>query len=214
MYRLFILLPFLSMLAGCSWREFVTGAPKPQISYVKLTGSDKEPVDKIYVWNPDTSAAYIYPTNNSQINAANGDSVTAYIVNYSAGKACIYGADVFKTIDSEFDSSATIKAINDIDGLDASTKGKLIENVTKISEKDEAAAYLSVAMFNLCMIGANQNIKDDQMAELIEVALEQARIVAETKAAVKIAEAEADKAKAEADKAKAEAEKAKAEDQK
>ena len=112
--------------------------------------------DRIYVWNPNTTAAYIK----------------------DSGEFCISTADVYKTRNTEFDAALKAGAINEISNLDASTKLKLLEQVTKLSEKDAAGTFLSVALFNICMISSNQKLTAEQTEELITNAINKAAGIA------------------------------------
>lgn len=156
--KLLYILAIPIFTSGCAtsvW-EAKYGREKPQISFVMPENNIK---DRIYVWNPNTTAAYIKET----------------------GEFCISTADVYKTRNTEFDVALKAGAINEISNLDASTKLKLLEQVTKLSEKDAAGTFLSVALFNICMISSNQKLTSKQTEELITNAINKAAEVANGK---------------------------------
>lgn len=146
------------LTSGCAtsiW-EAKYGKDKPQISYVLPSPNV---TDRIYVWNPNTTAAYIKDT----------------------GEFCISTADIFKTKNTELDIAIKAGAINEISNLDTETKLKLLEHATKLSEKDSGGTFLSIALFNICMISANQKLSADQAIGLVTNAINKAAEVATSK---------------------------------
>lgn len=146
----------LVCVPGCSVWDAKYGRDKPHISYVLPSSAIQ---DRIYVWNPNTTAAYIS----------------------SDGNFCISSADVYKSRDVEFDAGLKASALESIEGLDASTKSKILENVTKLGNKDAAGTFLSVALFNICMISHNNTLSADQTRDLVIKAIETAGRIAEAK---------------------------------
>jgi hypothetical protein len=146
------------LLSGCSVWSGKYGYEKPHISFVLPNSEFK---DRLYVWNPNTTAAYVSST----------------------GGFCISSADVFKSRDLEFDANLKASALENIDGLDAVAKTKLLETVTKIAEKDAAGTFLGVALFNICMISQNKNLSADQTHDLVVKALDAAASIARDAAA-------------------------------
>lgn len=149
--NLILMLIVPAMLSGCAtsiW-EAKYGKDKPQISYVMPDNAIK---DRIYVWNPNSTAAYIK----------------------ESGEFCISTADVFKTRNTEFDAAIKAGAIKEISNLDTSTKLKLLEQATKLSEKDAAGTFLSIALFNICMISSNKSLSAEQTVILVNNAINKA----------------------------------------
>lgn len=145
----------LTLLGGCAtsvW-DAKWGADKPHISYVSLeTGTTQ--LDKLYVWNPNNNAAYVF--QNKGANAA----------------ACVASADVAKTRNHENELKLDFGKI--IDGAKLEDKLKVIDTMTKLSEKSESASFLNVAMFHICMMAGAGKITDAEANTLMGKALEAA----------------------------------------
>ena len=154
--NIFLTLP-LMILGGCAtsvW-EAKWGADKPHISYISL--DTEQAPDKLYVWNPNNNAAYIFQ---------NGGSASA---------ACLASADVAKTrnYDSEFKVDLG-KVLDKIDSAKLEDKLKIIETVTKLSERGEPASFLNVAMFHICMMAGAGKITPTEANTLMEKAMDKA----------------------------------------
>jgi hypothetical protein len=88
----------------------------------------------IYLWQPSTSAAIVDDEGNRCVLVASG----AQSVNASA------------------ETSLRIPALAEaMKGLDASSKSKLIDTFTKITQADSRAAALDIALFHLCLLDQN-----------------------------------------------------------
>lgn len=140
-------------LAGCSAWQAKWGPDKPHISYASLESKEESPLDKIYVWNPNHNAAYIFSDGRG---------------------ACIASADVAKTRSYDYDIKASVEKLLAAPEADVSLKTKLslVESVTQLSQKDAASTFLNTAMFHICMIAAAKNIPPDEVSELLSKALE------------------------------------------
>lgn len=88
----------------------------------------------IYLWPPYTSAAIVDEKGNRCVLAASG----AQTVDVST-EAALKAGDVFGKIAN----------------LDASTKGQLVEAFKQISQPDNRAAALDIALFHLCVLDQN-----------------------------------------------------------
>ncbi|WP_146171861.1 hypothetical protein [Pseudoduganella armeniaca] len=88
----------------------------------------------IYLWPPYTSAAIVDPQGNRCVLAASG----VQTANISA-EGSLKAADI----------------LGKVANLDASTKSTLIEAFHQISQPDNRAAALDVALFHLCILDQN-----------------------------------------------------------
>ncbi|WP_330544350.1 hypothetical protein V0242_10730 [Aeromonas hydrophila] len=88
---------------------------------------------------------------------------------------------MYKTRNNEYEAALKAGAIEQISNLKTSTRLKLLDQATKLSEKDAAGTFLSIAIFNICMISANKNLTDIQTTFLIERAIDKSAEVANGK---------------------------------
>ena len=148
----------LMMLSGCAtsvW-EAKWGSDKPQISYISLNARESQ-LDKLYVWNPNNNAAYVFQKNGF-VNAA-----------------CLASADVAKARSYENDVKVDFgKILDKIDSAKVEGKLKTIDTVTIISEKNESASFLNVAMFHICMMAGAGNITSAEANALMAQAIDKA----------------------------------------
>lgn len=146
------------MLSGCAtsvW-EAKYGSDKPHISYVSLEAGQSQP-DKLYVWNPNNNAAYIFQNTGS------------------ATAACLASADVAKTRSYESELKVDLgKVLDKIDSAKIEDKLKIIDTVTKLSEKSESASFLNVAMFHICMMAGAGKITNAEANNLMAKAIDKA----------------------------------------
>jgi hypothetical protein len=145
------ILIFTLLLNGCAtsvW-EAKWGNDKPHISYVSLESGESQP-DKLYVWNPNNNAAYIFQNGGSSV------------------AACVASADVAKSknIDSSFKIDVG-EIVGKVDSAKVENTLKIIENITKLSEKKESASFLNVAMFHICMLSNSGRITPGQTNTLV-----------------------------------------------
>ncbi len=146
------------LLSGCAtsvW-DAKWGREKPHISFVSLPKGENQP-DKLYVWNPNNNAAYIFQSE---------DNPTA---------ACVASADVAKSrnIDSSFKIDIG-EVVGKVDSAKIENTLKIIENITKLSEKKESASFLNVAMFHICMLSNSGKITKEQTNTLISESIKSA----------------------------------------
>lgn len=150
---------FLSACATSVW-EAKWGADKPHISYVSLEAGQSQP-DKLYVWNPNSNAAYIFQSTGS------------------ATAACMASADVAKARNYENELKVDLgKVLDKIDSARIEEKLKVIDTVTKLSEKGESASFLNVAMFHICMMAGSGKITPTEAISLMSKAIDKAAEIA------------------------------------
>lgn len=107
-------------------------------------------------WNDQTKvsesgALYLWPPYSS-----------AAIVD-GKGNRCVLAASGAKTIEASSEAAFKLgKALEKVEGLDASTKSKLTEAFTKLSAADAHAAFVDVALFHLCILDQNGTFKPDE----------------------------------------------------
>lgn len=146
----------LVALSGCAtsvW-EAKWGGDKPHISYVSLNSAESQ-LDKLYVWNPNNNAAYIFKNAGNEISA------------------CVASADVAKARNYENEVNVDLgKVLDKVDSASVSEKLKVIETVTKLTDKGESASFLNVAMFHICMMAGSGKITEGQANELMALALQ------------------------------------------
>lgn len=145
-------------LSGCAtsaW-EAKYGPDKPHISYVSLKTEENQP-DKLYVWNPNNNAAYIFQNTGS------------------ATAACLASADVAKGRSYENELKIDLgKVLDKVDSAKIEDKLKIIDTVTKLSEKGESASFLNVAMFHICMMAGAGKLTNAEANNLMSKAIDKA----------------------------------------
>jgi len=157
-FRSVIAVGLCGMLSGCGWSawEAKWGPDKPHISYVSLEPG-KTPPDKLYVWNPNNNAAYVFREMNGKERSTS---------------ACLASADVAKARNTEGEIKIDLGKILEDATLEG--KQKILDTVTKLSERNEAASFLNVALFHICMMAGAEKIKDAEVGALIGKAIEEA----------------------------------------
>jgi hypothetical protein len=86
------------------------------------------------------------------------------------GNRCVLAASGAKTIDASTEAALKIgKALEKIEGLDVSTKWRLLEAFTKISAADAHAAFADVALFHLCMLDQNGTFKNMESGKAAKI---------------------------------------------
>jgi hypothetical protein len=95
----------------------------------------------VYLWPPHSSAALVD----------------------GKGNRCVLAASGARSVDASSEAALKIgKALEKIEGLEASTKTKLVESFTKISASDNHAAFADIALFHLCMLDQNGTFKEGE----------------------------------------------------
>jgi hypothetical protein len=101
----------------------------------------------------DSGAMYLWPPYSS-----------AAVVD-KKGNRCILAASGAKTINATSEGAFKLgKALEKIEGLDASVKNTLVESFTKISSADAKAAFVDIALFHLCILEQNGTFKSEDPA--------------------------------------------------
>ncbi|ULA63382.1 MAG: hypothetical protein LZF86_110077 [Nitrospira sp.] len=171
-YRLFqgALVAITLVLSGCgmsAW-ELKWGSDKPHISYASLD-SGKDQADKIYVWNPNNNAAYVFHKDGQDPDKKEGE-VKRLPVEVTG--ACMASADVAKARSYEGEIKLDLGKLADDASLEQ--KQKVLDTVTKLSERNEAASFLNVALFHICMMAGAGKIDQSQANTLMLKAIEEA----------------------------------------
>lgn len=149
-------------LCGCAssiW-EAKWGADKPHISYVSLEAGELQK-DKLYVWNPNNNAAYVFQNTGS------------------ATAACMASADVAKARSYENEFKVDLgKFVDKLDSAKIDENLKVLDTITKLSEKSESATFLNVAMFHICMMAGSGKIAPSDANALMSKAIDKAAEIA------------------------------------
>jgi hypothetical protein len=158
-----VLVPVL-FLSGCTtsvW-EAKWGANKPHISFIQLDTKEGT-VDKLYVWNPNNNAAYIFNDNN-----------------ISVPSACMASADVATVRNYDNDFKIDLGKVFNDENVSIQEKLKIVDTMTKLTEKGESASFLNVAMFHICMMAGSGKITPSEANILMNKAIDKAVEVAKT----------------------------------
>ena len=129
----------IAILTGCSG-----------ISQSALSGSSRDPRSPggLFAWDPDKSAAYVNMT----------------------GQSCVQIAEVFKTTNSESSANLTsqLGGIATTGGLNPEQKVELsriaAESASILTDRNSTNTFLSIGMFNLCMMAANGDLENSELA--------------------------------------------------
>lgn len=158
--HLVIIVATIPFVSACSsvpsiW-EVKYGPDKPQFSYVHRSDGNSDTSKNaggIYIWNPNTTTAY---TN-------------------AAGSACIQPADVYR-VNSSLSSGkiAADAAGSKITGANAEYLAQTAQAAMLLANQDAKGTFLSVALFNLCMLSMNSMIDASSASKLFSEALKEA----------------------------------------
>ena len=82
------------ILGGCGWSawEAKWGPDKPYISYASLNSGESQ-ADKLYVWNPNNNAAYVFHKDGQDLDKKEGEGKRLPV---EVTGACMASADVAK----------------------------------------------------------------------------------------------------------------------
>lgn len=79
------------------------------------------------------------------------------------GNRCVLAASGAKTIDASSEAALRLgKALEKIEGLDASIKSSIAESFTKTTAADAHAAFADVSLFHLCILDQNGTFGIDE----------------------------------------------------
>lgn len=182
--------------SGCSVWDLKYGKEKPKITYSYLTQEGK--TNGLHAWNPDTSAAVSMAKNlrdsKGEIvsyekitidkldkkgrQTADSTKITEQIYLYEQ-KTCVMSAAAIKARDSE--SGLTIK-VNPVNGTETSANfgavTRELQKITMLQSKNEAATFLDVAFFGICMASMNDSIDKTEVKTLMSTAITSAAAIA------------------------------------
>lgn len=165
--------------SGCAtslW-ELRYGKDKPPISYTFLQDVGKR--DGIYAWRPDTAAAVslaVYVRDekgNVVVYQKDGKSVPLY-----EQKTCVMSAAAIKARDSEGGFNLSITTPESATGGELGAITRELQKITVLSSKSEAATFLDVALFGICMASMNGYVDQAEAQALIQDAITQAAGIA------------------------------------
>lgn len=133
------ILVLTALLQGCTSLPSVIRASSQIPITVHNSGKELAESGAVYLWPPHSSAAIID----------------------GKGNRCVLAASGARSVDASSEAALKIgKAIEKIEGLDVSTKTKLVESFTKISAADNHASFADIALFHLCMLDQNGTFKE------------------------------------------------------
>jgi hypothetical protein len=139
MVRTLIGLLLVVVLSGCSsLHQVAREESKIPITVENVQEKVKE-AGAVFLWPPYSSAAIVDKSGDRCVLAASG-----------AKTATINTEGALKLAD----------ALEKVKGLEASFKNSLVEAFTKTSAADSKAAFTDVALFHLCVLEMNGNLKD------------------------------------------------------
>ncbi len=159
------------IFSGCtSVYELKYGKEKPSISHTFLEDAGKR--NGIYAWKPDSSAAVSFTayTRDKEGNLvpSNNTINPSYLFEQ---KACVMSAAAIKARDSE--GGLTLNITPPTSGVKADFDAIIreVEKITLLSKKHEAATFLDVAFFGICMASINGSINSSQVDKLMSEAI-------------------------------------------
>lgn len=158
------------ILGGCGWSawEAKWGPDKPYISYASLNSGESQ-ADKLYVWNPNNNAAYVFHKDGQDLDKKEGEGKRLPV---EVTGACMASADVAKARSFEGEIKLDLGKLADDASLEQ--KQKVLDTVTRLSERNEAASFLNVALFHICMMAGAEKIDQAQANALMIKAIEEA----------------------------------------
>lgn len=188
--RTHAILLFLAMttMTGCAtsvW-EMKYGKEKPPISYAFV--EDGASLDGIYAWKPDAVAAVsraAYEPNSEKnsvitldmpVRDRNGEYVAKKFPLYKR-KTCVMSAAAIKERNSEGGLNLTVNAPTGETGGTVGAVSRELQKVTILASTSEAATFLDVAMFGICMVAMNGDL-NEQTKELFKHSITEAASIA------------------------------------
>lgn len=147
-FALAFIAPLAASVAGCANLGLLAKQEQAIPITFHNSGSMVETSGAMYLWPPYSSAAVVD----------------------KQGNRCILAASGAKTINATSEGALKLgKALEKIEGLEASVKSTLLETFTKISSADAKAAFVDVALFHLCILEQNGTFKnsDEKRRDMI-----------------------------------------------
>lgn len=186
--------------SGCtSLYELKFGKEKAPISFSYLTQDGKS--DGIHAWKPDASAAvsmskYLRDSNQKIINYERDRAMFEYnrrgkiirkyyegkeTVNLYEQKTCVMSAAAIKARDSEGGFTLNVTVPEGVGtGVELGGVVRELQKITALQSKDEAATFLDVALFGICMASMNGYISPVEVQQLIREAIIQSASIAKS----------------------------------
>ncbi len=165
--KLLIGLSVAAMASGCTGLGQIVKTEQQIPVTVSNDGKKVAESGAVILWPPYSSAAVID----------------------KEGNRCVLTASGSKTIDASSEAAFKLgKALEKIEGLDASSKAKVTEAFTKLSAAGSQSTFLDVALFHLCILDLNGTFKyldannkltgkSEAMMKVYEKALEAAKSI-------------------------------------
>lgn len=177
--------------SGCtstSIYEAKWGKEKPTYAHALLDNNEAR--NGIFIWKPDAAAAVslavykkdangnlIGPTKRKRV--VEGVAIEDLVYLYEQ-KACVMSSAAIKLRDSDGGLSLKVPA-SEVKGtaVELRAAARELQKFTLLSSKNEAATFLDVALFNICMASMNGYIEDPKIVkDLIMDAIEKAANIA------------------------------------
>lgn len=196
--------------SGCTNTSFYDakwGRDKPKTSFMVLDSSEAR--NGIYSWRPDTVAAVsrgVY-AKDKQGQIITYEKSVSYVkseptnkfkkkeygtrkisVPYYEQKLCVMSAAAIKAQDSEggLVINVPVSAAGAKSEVDFRAVVREIQRVTELSRKKEAATFLDIALFNICLASMNGYIEDPEIIRsLVMEAIAKSATIAELEAETK-----------------------------
>ncbi|OXL18920.1 hypothetical protein [Psychrobacter sp. DAB_AL32B] len=184
--------------SGCtSWYELKFGKEKAPISFSYLTQDGKS--DGIHAWKPDASAAvsmsrYLRDSDGKIITYERDRAMFKYnqkgkitekyyegkeTVNLYEQKTCVMSAAAIKARDSEGGLTLNVTVPEGVGtGVELGGVVRELQKITTLQSKDEAATFLDVALFGICMASMNDYISPVEVPLLMQEAIKQSASIA------------------------------------
>ncbi|MGB2784795.1 hypothetical protein [Psychrobacter sp.] len=163
---------------GCSVWDIKYGEGKPKITH-QLHDVNGEERDGIYAWNPDTVGAVTsrtYPTDKDGklIYVLKGEKT----VPLSIPRTCVMSAAAIKAKDSEGGVTVNVNPPVGSTGVNFNAMSRELQKITVLSTKSEAATFLDVALFGICMSTMNGQLQESENRALFEIAIKESAAIA------------------------------------
>lgn len=184
--------------SGCtSWYEIKYGKEKAPITFSYL--NEEEKINGIHAWKPDATAAvsmsrYLRDSDEKIMNYERDRSMFEYnrrgkiIRKYYEGKekvnlydqkVCVMSAAAIKARDSEGGLTVNVTVPKGVGtGVELGGVVRELQKITVLQSKYEAATFLDVALFGICMASVNGYISPAEVPSLIQDAIKQSASMA------------------------------------
>lgn len=171
------------VLSGCSAHELWWGKQRPSVGYTFLRDEGRR--DGIYAWRPDAAAAVAAP---SYVRDPKG-----YLVKHPGRdeylyeqRTCVLSAAAIKSRDAEGGLTVEVDAPQGATSGEIGAIAREIQRINMLGSKNEAATFLDVALFNICIASLNGMVSDGDAKTLIADALARATEIGKAEQDAKI----------------------------